>query len=103
MTLGYVKHEVAVAVQAPGAIAVDLAGGPRVAIPGFPHQRGVFRVDAHALDVAPESQGDRARWSGIGEADQQHVVWIGDLVETVERGFGEQRFGVIAHLFLAGQ
>ena len=103
MALGHVEHHVTVAVQAAGAVAIDIARGPGIAVPGFPHQRRILRVDTHALDIALESQGDGTGWRGVGQANQQHVVRFRDFVEAEERGLGQQGFGVVAHLLLARQ
>ena len=99
--VAHLVHHAAQFGMTTGPVAIDLATGPAITIPGFPQQRGVLGIDADALDVALESQGDGARRDRVGKADQQHVIGLGNFVEAEERCLCQQRFGMVAHLFLA--
>jgi len=97
------QHDVAVPVEAAGAVPVHFARRPGVAIPGFPDQRRVFGIDADAIDIALEAQRHGARGYGLREADQENVIRLGHLVEAVERGACFQRLGVVADLFFSAE
>ncbi len=97
------EHDVAVSVEAARAVSIDFARRPCEAIPGFPDQRRVLGIDAHALDVASEAQRHRARGHSLRQADHEHVIRFRHLVEAEERRFSVQRIGVVAHFFFAGE
>ena len=103
MALGDMQYDVAVPVEATGAVSVDFARRPSVAIPGFPDQRRVLGIDAHTLDIALEAQRHGARGHGIGEANQEHVIRLRYFVEAEERRACLERLGVVADLFLAAE
>ncbi|RPK62978.1 hypothetical protein EES44_16130 [Streptomyces sp. ADI96-15] len=84
VALGQVEHDVAGAVEAAGAVPVDLAGLPAVLRPRLPGERGLARVDTDTVDAAVQFEGEGAVRGGRGEADQHAVAGFRCLGEAQE-------------------
>ena len=79
-----VDDDVAVPVQAPGRVAVQVAGFPGGARPGFPGERRPGRIHAHTLDRAGEAKAQRVGRGGVAETDEEEVARRGLILEGEE-------------------
>ena len=97
-----VQHDVPVAVEPAGAVAVDITLAPGLAVPRLPHKRRMGRIDADALDRAAQAQADRASGNAVGEPDDERVTRLGHGGEGGELGTAPEPFGRVDPLVRAG-
>ena len=71
-----VDHDVAVAVQAAGGVAIEVADLPVRARPRLPGERRPGRIHSDALDRAGEPEAQRVRGGRLAQADQEQVAGL---------------------------